>query len=504
MKIFFTLTLFFILHLAYAQPFETTVTSIYLINSNLCLESTSDGGCILFNGMQYSALLMMKFDSTGNIAWVKQYSDVGMDKATSLGANHFLVYGNYTTSYWPYQIASAIHVFDSSGVLEYNYVLPESLIVSQLHSTKDGGTIAILPGDANQIIPSHICKTDSLGNVEWDKTLDSLASNVYQNGFQDIAEVTAGGYIGIYDCNCPDTNLSAYSAILFRLNAEGDTLWTKTLTPTLDGFRNVLNAPSNHYFFFGGNAFAMMDSSGQVLWSKSARNNALEFAFTDCKLSRDSNFIFTGYYLDTTIFSWRTCLIKVDTTGNIIWATSFKRLNGGIPVCSEGDKGVAILSPELNVNSSTLIKTDSSGISRCSIILQVPPFADSAYIHPALATISVYPSSLQLTIVPGTVNPILYPAFSQADSCIILSQKEISPAENSIRLVPNPATESFVVYSSRFANGQLEIYNSLGEKIYSSSFNQQQKINCENFQEGIYFVRLKDNEKVICKKLIVQ
>ena len=52
----------------------------------------------------------------------------------------------------------------------------------------------------------------------------------------------------------------------------------------------------------------------------------------------------------------------------------------------------------------------------------------------------------------------------------------------------------------------LEIYNVLGKKIFSEDvFNVSQKeIHLENIKAGIYFVKVKDEEKEYCKKLVME
>ena len=56
---------------------------------------------------------------------------------------------------------------------------------------------------------------------------------------------------------------------------------------------------------------------------------------------------------------------------------------------------------------------------------------------------------------------------------------------------PNPATDELVVSHRLLINGEIEIYNALGEKIYSKATDGiQEIINCKPFAAGVYFIRL--------------
>jgi len=65
---------------------------------------------------------------------------------------------------------------------------------------------------------------------------------------------------------------------------------------------------------------------------------------------------------------------------------------------------------------------------------------------------------------------------------------------------PNPAKDELVVKYFSKETFQVEIYNILGNKVKSFSLNGgQANVNIEELSNGIYFVRFKDDEKVISK-----
>lgn len=79
--------------------------------------------------------------------------------------------------------------------------------------------------------------------------------------------------------------------------------------------------------------------------------------------------------------------------------------------------------------------------------------------------------------------------------------------EGNYLIYPNPSAGSFVIsFSHLINNGEIEVYNMLGEKEFSLTINQELKkeIHLTDISTGIYFVRVFDGEKSYCKKIIVE
>jgi hypothetical protein len=79
---------------------------------------------------------------------------------------------------------------------------------------------------------------------------------------------------------------------------------------------------------------------------------------------------------------------------------------------------------------------------------------------------------------------------------------EDDAAANSISIYPNPSSGSFKITGMQYANSKLEIFNTVGAKIYSGILSEE---NIElNAPAGIYFVRVSDEEKVFTHKLVIE
>lgn len=73
-------------------------------------------------------------------------------------------------------------------------------------------------------------------------------------------------------------------------------------------------------------------------------------------------------------------------------------------------------------------------------------------------------------------------------------------AKGNLKLYPNPSTGDFIVQE----NGLLNIYNQLGEKIFTTNTESNTSINVSNLPKGIYFVELINEKSSLRTKLILK
>jgi hypothetical protein len=88
--------------------------------------------------------------------------------------------------------------------------------------------------------------------------------------------------------------------------------------------------------------------------------------------------------------------------------------------------------------------------------------------------------------------------------CSYLTRAEaIENSVTRIKFYPNPSSGNFKIHSQ--LNSHLEIFNPLGEKIYSAILNASEKeIDLKNATAGIYFVKVSDGDKTYTQKLVIQ
>ena len=77
--------------------------------------------------------------------------------------------------------------------------------------------------------------------------------------------------------------------------------------------------------------------------------------------------------------------------------------------------------------------------------------------------------------------------------------------DESIRVFPNPTTGEITICGLPTLSSDLDIYNSLGQKIYSvKSSNQSEIIDISGFSQGVYFLVIKNNDYTSYKKIVLQ
>jgi|GEM_PF-2209737 len=85
-----------------------------------------------------------------------------------------------------------------------------------------------------------------------------------------------------------------------------------------------------------------------------------------------------------------------------------------------------------------------------------------------------------------------------------ISENETTRQDLSFIISPNPAVSQFEIRSNASIIKSIEIYNMLGEKIYSAVVNgSPAEIDCKHFPRGIYFVHVSDEPKMV-RKLVVE
>jgi hypothetical protein len=83
--------------------------------------------------------------------------------------------------------------------------------------------------------------------------------------------------------------------------------------------------------------------------------------------------------------------------------------------------------------------------------------------------------------------------------------EEFLADENEMIIYPNPSNGSFSVKRENNRSQTIEVFNVIGEKIYSGINNREAlNIDISTSPKGIYFVRISDGEKITSEKIIIQ
>ncbi len=238
--------------------------------------------------------------------------------------------------------------------------------VNDIVQTYDGGYLSCGGKFMCGNIPlagGDIVRLDQNGNVLWCKYCSGGAEDPYPCMQAQDGNFIVGGYLmGI--------GAGAQDACMMKLNANGDTMWSRTYGGTGDEwFYHILQTPDGGYlgagktttYGQGGKDIYLVktNAGGGLMWSKAYGTAQDEYAFGHCMVATtDGGYILTGQQGTGTgpkgIF-----LLKINSLGAVQWA---KQYDGawGHGVKQTADKGYAVIGRTVSADA-VLIKTDSLG-----------------------------------------------------------------------------------------------------------------------------------------------
>jgi hypothetical protein len=462
-------------------------------------------------------MFVAKYDALGNLIWVRTGGSNNND------------------------IASGIAVDKNGNVLVTGAIYDTSFTFED--STFQLGTI-----------PLYLLKIDPNGNLIWARFASGISegravvtdadNNIYLTGtfqwsisFGNNSVTSIGGrdiYLVKYDTNGNDIwaksiNGTAQDYAMSISIHDPSTLFITGyyFSETLDfGFVELNNSNSYHQAFM-----AKYDTAGNVSWAKSSASNSYVWGVS-CSADQNGNCLFAGRFANSVSFGNVTLtgnllqmfLIKYGPSGNIIWAVCAGPLLGisGVDLYldtdSEGNAFVTgLYADSISFNGSVGLSSAPHDI----FIAKYNPVGNPLW---AISAGGIWSDDVSSITIDGLNNCLIAGSFSSpvihfgSDSLTNTNDDDMYFAKlsnsvgiteekyghNQLLIFPQPASRALTISANReFENGQLEIFNLLGEKIYSTAYREQLTVNCEHFLRGIYFVRLTGNEIQVTRKLVV-
>ncbi len=456
-------------------------------------ETQSDNGQVTFqNG--WSDGWVVKISNNGTIQWQKSYGGPQWEhiydiKQTSDGGYVFVGSsdsdtGDLTNNYgwtdvWIVKLNSTGNIQWQRSYGGSSADNPRSII-----QTSDGGyAVCGYSWSSDHDVDSNlgegdvwVLKVNSTGNIQWKK---SLGSSEYDDASM-IQETSDGGYILAGYAGASNGDVTGHhgnmDAWAIKLSSTGVLEWQKCYGGSnSEWFSTVRQTADGGFIFFGDTDSDDEDvnqlngasdmwivkttSTGTIEWEKTIGGSNYEEG-TDIRLTNDGGYIVTGYTASNDIDvsgnhgEIDVWVVKLDGTGQIQWQ---KCLGGtgeddGISITPTTDNGYLVVGI---TNSDDDDVTDAQG----------------DYDGWAVK-------------LAGTVS---------VDETI----------ESSFSVYPNPAKDNIIIRNIE-RGSSISIHDITGKLVHQSVVNDvQTTISTIHLPGGVYFVQLKNNNKVSSQKLVI-
>ena len=321
------------------STFQKTYKNVDGIQAN-SVALTSDSGIAIsgwynVDGFGTAEFVLLRADSNGNKKWASTYGEKIDKRAKKKNGS-----GN--------ECYSILETLDKGF-----------LLVGEVHSFGAGKSDV------------YLVKIDNNGDTMWSRTYGGIESDYGESA----AATSDSGFVITGFTESFGAGLR--DIYILRLNALGDTLWTKTLGGVSTESAKDIAITSNgdiiitgFTFSYGaGNAdayLAKIDKFGNLLWEKSYGGLLNDYGYS-VDVRNDAGYIISGATESFGAGEQDVYVIKTDSNGNILWSKTYggERFDTGNAIQETSDRGFIIAgstnSFNLDWEDAYLIKLDSIG-----------------------------------------------------------------------------------------------------------------------------------------------
>ncbi len=231
----------------------------------------------------------------------------------------------------------------------------------------------MIVGDVDYEQQGLIIKVNLDGNVLWNKTFYNTNPYQYRDMiFHEIISTNDSCFVLVGSAYNESSN--HLDALCIKINSDGDTLWSKTISQTdfsiralsvqqandsgyiMTGYANNLSASCQKIFV------AKLNLSGNLQWTNLLEESNLKNKGYSVKQTPDSCYVVTGFLENYPPFDPNAFLLKLTPTGEFLWAKKYHLSTNEI--CFGHDIEITndgfLFYLELG-NHIALMKTDFSG-----------------------------------------------------------------------------------------------------------------------------------------------
>jgi hypothetical protein len=343
-----------------------------------------------------------------------------------------------------------------------------------------------------------------LGNPIWQKIY-------YQNDNFQINSITTTIYNNLLITGFViDSSQTKVNSFLAKLDNNGNQIWSKTYYFTKDNFINKTQINNNNILLSGAVAISnnqsdgfqpyliKTDTSGNLLWVKKYEVINTDDITNFALQSPNSEISIITNSIDSTAQLTQPILIKLDSTGQIIWSKKYMKNDFIRSSYQTIDNGYVLSGKTLDSTTSSykplIFKITELGVSSC---YDYPINTSQQSINLITSTIAIADSSINFNISNITAN--INNFSPNTTFCNLTAINEPLPNQQ-IQIYPNPSTSQFTITTNQQIQN-IKIYNPLAELIIQTK---QLTIDLTNQPSGIYFIQLQTNKEILTQKIIKQ
>jgi len=477
---------------------ELIKSSLYASDGNLILlgSTYSTDGAISSNHGGKD-IWLIKTDTNGTVIWEKTFGGSNNEYGNSIIQTNdggFIISGitlsndgdvgelSHTSDAW-------IIKTDSDGNIQWEKTYGGSNIedANAIVQTDDGGYIFVarsysLDGDVSNHHDLYytsdywVVKIDSNGNMEWEKSYGGNSQDVPY----DIVKTSDGNFVIIGESNGNEVDASnphgAYDIWMIKIDNDGTLIWEKSLggTGSETGYK-VMQTPTDELYAVGFTESNDLDVSNLIG----------ERDFWVIKLDAEANIIWEKTFGGTSID--KPYDFKMTQNGNILIAGYSSSSDGDVSANYGGyDAWVIYIDP-----SGNLLWEKNYGGSEGDIIRSCSLSPNDEMF------IAGYTNSSDGDIIEN---------YGNTDVWVVRINNTLNVVENNtlsqLRVFPNPTNHTIHIQTvEKTEQLIIEIYSSQGQKILSTH---KTDIDLSNLQTGVYWLKAQIGQKIATKKIIKQ
>jgi uncharacterized delta-60 repeat protein len=298
---------------------------------------TADGGFIIAGytdsyGNGVYDFCIMKLTASGNLLWIKAFGGSNYELARSITPTSdggFAVVGS-TSSFGNGSQDVYVLRFDANGDTLWSKTFggSDKEWGNCIISTPDGGFL--IAGTTcsfghNGTSDAYIIKIDASGDTLWTKTFGSTNFE----GFYCVTPTQEGGFVAAGYCyQNGQTDIYA-----LKLNENGDSLWSNTFDGDNNEYgRTVVQVSDGGIVIAGEKNYIdqdisdifilKLDANGNSLWAKTFDGGMNEFASSIVQ-SADGSLLLAGGTNSTGSGGYDAYVLKLDSKGDSLWSKTF-------------------------------------------------------------------------------------------------------------------------------------------------------------------------------------